>query len=134
MTTNSTTRFSNRVNDYVKYRPGYPAQIIDYLQQQYNLTTDKLVTDIGAGTGISTALFLRAGYRVIAVEPNDAMREKSEELLGNWPGFKAQNGTAEDTGLATKASTPLLQGRPSIGLMRKKQGTSLSASSNPAVS
>lgn len=110
-TTNSTTRFSNRVNDYVKYRPGYPAQIIDYLQEQYHLTTDKLIADIGAGTGISTALFLSAGYRVIAVEPNDAMREKSEELLGNWPGFKAQNGTAEDTGLATESVDAVIAGQ-----------------------
>jgi MinD-like ATPase involved in chromosome partitioning or flagellar assembly len=67
MSTNSTTRFSNRVNDYVKYRPGYPTQIIDHLQQQYNLTTDKLIADIGAGTGISTELFLKARYKVIAV-------------------------------------------------------------------
>ncbi|MDB5127941.1 hypothetical protein [Mucilaginibacter sp.] len=61
MITNNTTRFSNRVNDYVKYRPGYPTQIIDFLQQQFNLSTDKLIADIGAGTGISTALFLMPG-------------------------------------------------------------------------
>ncbi len=111
MTTNSTTRFSNRVNDYVKYRPGYPIQIIDHLQEQYNLTTDKLIADIGAGTGISTLLFLEAGYRVIAVEPNDPMRDKASELLGNWPGFKAQNGTAEDTGLATESIDAVVAGQ-----------------------
>lgn len=111
MTTNSTTRFSNRVNDYVKYRPGYPAQIIDHLQQQYNLTTDKLIADIGAGTGISTQLFLEAGYRVIAIEPNQPMRDKAVELLGNWPGFKAQNGTAEDTGLATESIDAVIAGQ-----------------------
>jgi len=111
MTTNSTTRFSNRVNDYVKYRPGYPAQIIGYLQQQYNLTTDKLIADIGAGTGISTQLFLEAGCRVIAIEPNQPMRDKAIELLGNWPGFKAQNGTAEDTGLATESIDAVIAGQ-----------------------
>ncbi|MES2062666.1 MAG: class I SAM-dependent methyltransferase [Bacteroidota bacterium] len=111
MTTNSTTRFSNRVNDYVKYRPGYPIQIIDHLQKQYNLTTDKLIADIGAGTGISTQLFLEAGYRVIAVEPNAPMRNKAVELLGNWPGFKAQNGTAEDTGLATESIDAVIAGQ-----------------------
>jgi hypothetical protein len=56
-TTNSTTRFSNRVNDYVKYRPGYPVQIIHHLQQQYNLQPISLIADIGAGTGISTPCF-----------------------------------------------------------------------------
>jgi SAM-dependent methyltransferase len=111
MITNNTTRFSNRVNDYVKYRPGYPTQIIDFLQQQFSLSTDKLIADIGAGTGISTALFLDAGYRVIAVEPNEPMREKSIELLGNWPGFKAQNGTAEDTRLPTAGIDAVIAGQ-----------------------
>jgi SAM-dependent methyltransferase len=111
MITNNTTRFSNRVNDYVKYRPGYPTQIIDFLQQQFSLSTDKLIADIGAGTGISTALFLDASYRVIAVEPNEPMREKSIELLGNWPGFKAQNGTAEDTRLPTAGIDAVIAGQ-----------------------
>lgn len=110
-TQNNTTRFSNRVNDYVKYRPGYPTLIIDFLLQDFNLGTDKLVADIGAGTGISTELFLKAGYRVIAVEPNDPMRDKAVELLGNWPGFKAQNGTAEDTGLATASIDAVIAGQ-----------------------
>ncbi|MEB0248971.1 MULTISPECIES: class I SAM-dependent methyltransferase [unclassified Mucilaginibacter] len=111
MTTNSTTRFSDRVNDYVKYRPGYPTLFIDFLQQQFGLDNDKLVADIGAGTGISTELFLNAGYHVIAVEPNEHMRNKAIELLGNWPGFKAQNGTAEDTGLATAGVDAVIAGQ-----------------------
>ncbi|RYU89993.1 class I SAM-dependent methyltransferase [Mucilaginibacter terrigena] len=111
MTTNSTSRFSKRVNNYVKYRPGYPTLIIDFLQQDFNLTTDKLIADIGAGTGISTQLFLDAGYRVIAVEPNQPMRDKAIELLGNWPGFKAQNGTAEETGLANGSIDAVIAGQ-----------------------
>ena len=84
---NSTRRFSNRVEDYVKYRPGYPAGIIDFLKNKYALTPDKVIADIGAGTGISSALFLDAGYPVIAIEPNKEMREKAVELLGAYPGF-----------------------------------------------
>jgi SAM-dependent methyltransferase len=99
MPQDNTKRFSNRVEDYVKYRPHYPAEIIPFLQSAYGLSTDKLIADIGAGTGISTELFLDAGYRVIAVEPNTEMREKAIELLGDKPGFEAQDGTAEDTGL-----------------------------------
>lgn len=110
-TNNSTTRFSNRVDDYVKYRPTYPTAIIDFLQQKYNLTTDKLIADIGAGTGISTALFLDAGYHVIAVEPNREMRDKAEELLGNLPGFKAHNGTAEATGLEANSIDAIIAGQ-----------------------
>jgi SAM-dependent methyltransferase len=111
MNTNSTTRFSNRVDDYVKYRPSYPAEIISFLQGSYNLSADKLIADIGAGTGISTALFLDAGYRVIAVEPNLEMREKSIELLGSQPGFKVQNGTAENTGLETGSIDAVIAGQ-----------------------
>ncbi len=111
MTTNSTARFSNRVDDYVKYRPTYPAGIISFLQGSYELSTDKLIADIGAGTGISTALFLNAGYRVIAIEPNLEMREKSIELLGSKPGFKAQNGTAENTGLETGSIDAVIAGQ-----------------------
>jgi SAM-dependent methyltransferase len=96
---NSTTRFSNRVEDYVKYRPSYPSAIIDFLKNNYGLTPDNVIADIGAGTGISSALFLNAGYRIQAIEPNKEMREKAVELLGAYPGFTIQDGTAENTGL-----------------------------------
>lgn len=111
MTNNSTTRFSNRVNDYVKYRPHYPKTIVEFLEDNYELSTGKLIADIGAGTGISTALFLDAGYKVIAVEPNQEMREKAVELLGNYPGFKAMNGTAENTGLETGSIDFIIAGQ-----------------------
>ena len=108
---NSTTRFSNRVNDYVKYRPHYPKTIVEFLEDDYELSTDKLIADIGAGTGISTALFLDAGYKVIAIEPNQEMRAKSVELLGNYSGFKAMNGTAENTGLETGSIDFIIAGQ-----------------------
>jgi SAM-dependent methyltransferase len=96
---NNTLRFSNRVEDYVKYRPGYPDALLKYLQNHYHLYTGETIADIGAGTGISTALFLKAGYPVIAVEPNKEMREKMEELLNYLPQLKTINGTAENTTL-----------------------------------
>jgi SAM-dependent methyltransferase len=111
MSNNSTTRFSNRVDDYVKYRPHYPKTIVEFLQDNYQLTRDKLIADVGAGTGISTALFLDAGYAVTAVEPNKEMRDKSVELLNTYPGFKAQDGTAEQTGLATGSIDAVIAGQ-----------------------
>ncbi|AYL97158.1 class I SAM-dependent methyltransferase [Mucilaginibacter celer] len=111
MVNNSTTRFSNRVEDYVKYRPGYPVEIVKFLHDNYSLTQDKLIADIGAGTGISTALFLNKGYRVIAVEPNDEMRVKSVELLGTYHGFMAHNGTAENTGLTDASVDAVIAGQ-----------------------
>ncbi|PZF74925.1 class I SAM-dependent methyltransferase [Taibaiella soli] len=96
---NSKERFSNRVADYIKYRPHYPEAIIDFLQAQYELSAGKLIADIGAGTGISSELFLEAGYPVIGVEPNKEMREASEELLQQYKTFRAVDGSAEHTGL-----------------------------------
>ena len=111
MSDDSTKRFSNRVEDYAKYRPGYPQELVTYLQSQYWLTPDKLIADIGAGTGISSALFLDAGYRVIAVEPNKEMREKAIALLGHYSGFSAIEGTAEYTGLEPGSMDALIAGQ-----------------------
>jgi SAM-dependent methyltransferase len=99
MATDSTRRFSNRVEDYVRYRPHYPAAVVTYLAQRYQLSPPQRVADIGAGTGISSSLFLDAGYPVAAVEPNREMREKALGLLGARPGFEVVNGTAEHTQL-----------------------------------
>jgi SAM-dependent methyltransferase len=95
----STQRFSDRVGDYVKYRPHYPVTLLSYLAASIHFDASRVVADIGSGTGISTELFLRNGNRVYAVEPNDAMRMKAEELLSGYPGFVSVYGTAEATGL-----------------------------------
>jgi len=95
----SKQRFSDRVEDYVKYRPHYPTALLSWLQTETGFDASRIVADIGSGTGISTELFLRSGNKVYAVEPNDAMRAKAEELLSGYPGFVSCNGTAEATGL-----------------------------------
>ncbi|SFB02273.1 Methyltransferase domain-containing protein [Cohnella sp. OV330] len=92
-------RFTDRVETYVKYRPSYPAAAIDYLYGEAGLRRDSQVTDIGAGTGIFSRLLLERGTPVTAVEPNRAMREEAERSLEGYPGFKAVNGAAEQTGL-----------------------------------
>jgi SAM-dependent methyltransferase len=93
-------RFSNRVDTYVKYRPSYPKEAIDYLYEVVGLTPASLVADVGAGTGIFSELLLERGSRVTAVEPNQAMREVAESKLGQYAGFQAVPGSAEATGLA----------------------------------
>jgi SAM-dependent methyltransferase len=104
---NSTTRFSDRVEDYVKYRPHYPDVILSYLRDLYTFGPGWVVADIGSGTGISTELFLRFGNKVFAVEPNREMRLKAEELLAGYPGLVSVDGTAEATGL-TDSSVDLI--------------------------
>lgn len=111
MAQDNTGRFSNRVADYVRYRPSYPPAIIPYLQEQYGLSTMFPVADVGAGTGISSSLFLDAGYRVIAVEPNQPMREGALQLLGNDPAFSAVAGSAEHTELPDASVGAIVAGQ-----------------------
>jgi SAM-dependent methyltransferase len=104
-------RFSDRVEDYVKYRPHYPAIILSYLRDLYTFGPGWVVADIGSGTGISTALFLDFGNPVFAVEPNREMRLKAEELLAGESGFVSVAGTAEATGLADSSVDLILAGQ-----------------------
>ena len=97
--TDPTKRFSNRVDNYVKYRPGNPREVVEVLARECGLTSDSTVVDVGSGTGILTELFLENGNRVIAVEPNREMREAAERLLAARPGFESVDGTAEATTL-----------------------------------
>jgi SAM-dependent methyltransferase len=102
-----TARFSDRVDDYVRYRPDYPAALLEWLQRELGVDCNWRVADIGAGTGISSKMFLDAGYRVTAVEPNAPMRDAAEQWLHAYDGFHAVDGTAIATGL-TDASVDLV--------------------------
>jgi len=100
MTLDSTHRFSDRVDDYVRYRPGYPTDVLRVLEQEAGLTSDAIVADIGSGTGISLQSFLNHGKTVFAVEPNREMRLAAERLFSGNPHFHSVDGTAEHTTLA----------------------------------
>ena len=95
-----TQRFSNRAANYVKYRPGYPPEVMELFRDEMGLTPDSTVADIGSGTGISAKIFLENGNSVYGVEPNDTMRAAGEEFLASFPQFRSVKGTAENTGLA----------------------------------
>ena len=93
-------RFSNRVEDYVRYRPGYPSAVIDLLCDECGLTPSSVVADIGSGTGILTRMLLEYGNSVYGIEPNQEMREAGEILLQAHPRFRSVAGSAEATTLA----------------------------------
>jgi SAM-dependent methyltransferase len=99
MTNPSTQRFSNRVQDYIQYRPGYPTQVLTPLQDECHLTSASWVVDVGSGTGILSELFLQNGNRVFGVEPNREMRQAGERLLQGYANFHSVNGAAEATTL-----------------------------------
>ncbi|MBN3852960.1 methyltransferase domain-containing protein [Paraburkholderia sp. Ac-20340] len=100
MIDDSTRRFTDRVADYVKYRPTYPREVATFVHVECGVAPAATVADIGAGTGISSKLFLDAGHPVVAVEPNAAMREAADRLLAAYPVYRSVAGTAEATTLA----------------------------------
>jgi ubiquinone/menaquinone biosynthesis C-methylase UbiE len=107
----STRRFSSRVDNYVKYRPSYPPEVVELLAAECGLTPGALVADIGAGTGILAELFLQNGYRVLGVEPNREMRQAGERLLGDYQQYTSVDGTAEATTLADKSVDAITAGQ-----------------------
>lgn len=107
---NSTSRFTRTVENYIKYRPGYPKALFDFLQTQLHLTPESVVADIGSGTGISTEPFLKLGNQVFAVEPNLEMRQAADDLLGHFPNFVSVNGTAEATTLPNYCADIVIAG------------------------
>src|SRR6202166_1915337 len=100
---NATSRFSDRVENYVRYRPGYPADGLHLLQTECGLAAEHRVADIASGTGIWTRMLLENGNQVVGVEPNAEMREAGERLLAEFPRFTSIAGTAEATTLAAQS-------------------------------
>jgi SAM-dependent methyltransferase len=92
-------RFSNRVDDYISYRPSYPAALVDKLTALADLRPGRVVADVGSGTGILSRLLLGTGARVLGIEPNAAMRGAAEQALGGDERFESRHGSAETTGL-----------------------------------
>jgi SAM-dependent methyltransferase len=100
---NATSRFSDRVENYVRFRPGYPNEVIEELKVECGLTPGDVVADIASGTGIWTRMLLENGNSVFGVEPNAEMRKAGERLLAAFPKFTSAAGTAETTTLADQS-------------------------------
>jgi SAM-dependent methyltransferase len=96
---NALTRFSDRVDDYVKYRPGYPAAVLHTLQNRCGLTPSAVIADIGSGPGNFARPLLENGNEVYAVEPNAEMRAAGQQLLGEFDNYHSVDGKAEETDL-----------------------------------
>jgi len=106
-----TRRFSNRVENYLKYRPRYPAAIIPLLESECGLTPETVVADIGSVTGFMTELFLKHGNPVFGVEPNAEMRAAGERLVAKYPKFCSVSATAEATTLPDNSIDLIIAGQ-----------------------
>lgn len=93
-------RFSDRAEDYAKYRPHYSHDVVHAIRQACGLTPQHLIADVGYGPGLLAEIFLDNGNRVIGVEPNREMRVAGEKYLAKYPKFTAVDGSAEATSLA----------------------------------
>jgi len=96
---NPTQRFTGRVESYRRYRPSYPPELVDRLRSACGLTSNSVIADVAAGTGLLTEVFLAAGFPVIAVEPNPEMRAACASLTADFPRLNIVEGTAEATHL-----------------------------------
>lgn len=99
----SKARFTDRVGDYVRYRPGYPAALLDLLRIECGLGAATVVADVGSGTGILTRMLLAEGARVEAIEPNAVMRAAAESALSRESRFRSIDASAEETSLESKS-------------------------------
>ena len=98
-----TERFSDRVDDYIKYRPHYSPEVIDALARACGLCPENTVVDVGCGTGLLAKIFLENGNRVIGVEPNANMRRAGEQYLSHFGSFRMVDGSAENTTVAAQS-------------------------------
>ncbi|MDQ3707526.1 MAG: class I SAM-dependent methyltransferase [Chloroflexota bacterium] len=98
-----TKRFSTRVENYIRYRPHYPPEVLETLVEKCALTQASVVADVGSGTGILSEVFLRNGNLVYGIEPNQEMREAAERLLSEYPNFHSLDARAEATTLPTRS-------------------------------
>jgi SAM-dependent methyltransferase len=95
----SVERFTSRVEDYARYRPGYPVAVVQLLTNECGLTPKSIVADVGSGTGKLTEILLGNGNVVLGIEPNAAMRVVAESIFKDEPRFRSIAGTAETTTL-----------------------------------
>lgn len=107
----STQRFSDRVENYIRYRPSYPPMIRKLIADKTKPSRDWSIADLGSGTGKLTEILLPLGARMYAVEPNAPMRQAAETLLETHPNFVSIVGTAEDTGLETGSIDLIVAGQ-----------------------
>jgi ubiquinone/menaquinone biosynthesis C-methylase UbiE len=95
----SVSRFSDRAQDYAKYRPHYSMDVVRVLHQACALQPEHVIADVGCGPGMLAEILLKNGNRVIGVEPNIEMRHAGERYLAEYANFNMIDGSAEQTTL-----------------------------------
>ena len=105
-----TQRFTGLAAGYAQFRPTYPEPAVEYVMTKCGLARDRILVDVGCGTGISSRIFAGRGLRVIGIEPNAEMRAQAE--VQRMPPEVApptyRDGRAENTGLDAGSADAVL--------------------------
>lgn len=96
---NIKTVYSNKAENYAKYRWDYAPAAIEAICEIAQLSAHSSIADIGAGTGILTKHFAGKVQKVYAIEPNLEMRQIAATELASSPSVSVMNGSAEATKL-----------------------------------
>jgi SAM-dependent methyltransferase len=95
------TRFHGLASCYDQARPTPPRELVSLLCGWIGVPRPDVV-DLGAGSGLATAIWSGTANSVVAVEPGADMRAVAAARLAELPdadSFRLVEGTAEDTGL-----------------------------------
>ena len=127
----STQRFSSRVENYVRYRPGYPPAVLELLKNDCGLTPASVIADIAFGTGIFTRMLLENGNRCSAWNRIADMRKAGEEFLRDLSAFhqRRRNRGSDDSG---RSQCGLCHRGPGGALVRSREGATRIRSHLPA--
>lgn len=90
----TTWDYTKLADAYIK-RPNYSSEAIDNMCNLIGLTSTSTVCDMGAGVAHLTIELGRRGMHVIAVEPNDAMRQNGINRTKEFLNVKWEKGTGE---------------------------------------
>lgn len=76
----------NRVAEaYDRYRPSYPAGLIDHIERTAQLDSRSRLLEIGCGSGKATLLFAERGYKILCIEPGVELIGMAAEKLRGYP-------------------------------------------------
>ncbi len=104
MQQDSVRRFSHRAENYDRYRPNYPSELLEFMHDYVSLCPTHILADIAAGTGIFTEQLAGWGNTIYVVEPNTYMRQMALRRLAAFESCIFVDGTAEATGLPSKST------------------------------
>ncbi|MGE8559434.1 MAG: class I SAM-dependent methyltransferase [Acinetobacter sp.] len=92
--------FSSAAELYQQVRPGYPAEIVNWLQHQLQLGTNSQVIDLGSGTGKFLPYLQQITSHIIAIEP---VQEMLAQLQHAFPDIQTLQASSEQLPVAANS-------------------------------